>query len=162
MNSGDHRQFRGSRLFRHPVFDTGGPSRSTVPLSMIDVVFLLLTFLLLGQFPIAEGLLSMEMAGAGASVAAPPQRTLWIRVEPGPNGQIVYRLNDWPATESLPQLLAGISDVARVTGPDELAVVIGVKGDVPFEELVALWDSCRKLGIDRLALPAREDTANPK
>ncbi len=148
----------GPRLFRHRVFDTGRvAARGGIPLSMIDVVFLLLVFLLLGQFPIAEGLLSMPLAGRGPAREAQPRRTLWIQVEPGSDGGMVYKLNDWPATGSREQLLSDVRDLVRVTGRDELAVVIGVEGDVPFERLVELWEACREMGIEELALPAGAD-----
>ncbi len=72
-------------VFQHPIFGRSGEPafqlpRSPVPLSMIDVVFLLLTFLLLRQFPLAEGLLSMPLAGDAATPVKPPAHTLWVQV----------------------------------------------------------------------------------
>ncbi len=158
-------------VFHHPVFGPSGEGsgsagsagsagspggRAPVPLSMIDVVFLMLIFLLVGQFPLAEGLLSMPLAGSSAQSARPePAQTLWVGIIRGPDGQLSYRLNDWqPPTGSPDELLGHVRDWSRASGPGNLAVVITAEPGVPFEELVRLWEGCRQLGIEQLALPA--------
>lgn len=150
-------------IFRHPVFgqqeradSPGQMPRAPVPLSMIDVVFLLLTFLLLKQFPLAEGLLSMPLAGqAGRSVES-PRHTLWIQVTQQ-DGQASYRLNDWPQTRSAEELIERVRGFVRASGADNVAVVVGAGEGVPFDRLVELWEACRAMGVTRLALPARPE-----
>jgi biopolymer transport protein ExbD len=148
------------RWLVHPI--VGGAAGSPlcgVPLSMIDVVFLLLIFLLVGQFPVAEGLLSMPLAGESASGEA--RQTLWIHVRPGPGGRPVYLLNDWPATDSPEALLGNVRDWVRAVGSKDLAVVIGADSGVPVERLVELWEGCRAMGVGRLALPAGPPADQP-
>jgi biopolymer transport protein ExbD len=147
-------------VFHHPIF--GGASepfqmpRSPVPLSMIDVVFLLLTFLLLRQFPLAEGLLSMPLAGQTAAPIKPPAHTLWVQVT-SRDGQIGYRLNDWPASHTVDELTDNIRGFVKSAGADDVAVVVSAEPGVPFGRLVEVWDRCRAVGVKKLALPAEPD-----
>jgi len=153
----------GSPRFSHPLLAGrgAGPRHAGVPLSMIDVVFLLLIFLLLGQFPLAEGLLSMPLAGeGGAAEQLPP--TLWIQVMPDGRGGCWYLLNDEEPTQSADVVLARVRARARIDDAARLAVVVGADEGVPFEKMVELWEGCRGLGVRKLAMPAGEPPAGQR
>jgi biopolymer transport protein ExbD len=120
---------------------------------MIDVVFLLLIFMLLAKFPIAEGLLPMEMAGAGAVPAADPGHTLWVHVQRDAEDRLLYRLDGQPPVASADALLTKIRQRTLIEDPERFTVVVGVESGVRFERMVEVWEGCREIGVGQLATP---------
>ncbi|MCG3181700.1 MAG: hypothetical protein BIFFINMI_04099 [Phycisphaerae bacterium] len=145
-------------LFRHPVFGdarTGPGGLGGVPLSMIDVVFLLLIFLLLGQFPVSEGLIAVQMGGPSAAPDPDTSHALWVQVEPAGEGRFRYQLNDQAAVGTLDELadLIHARLLGAENGPSRFSVAVGTGAGVPFEQVVDIWDRCRRMGVDRLTMP---------
>ncbi len=119
---------------------------------MIDVVFLLLIFFVctsVGQ--IRESLLPAELAGGSIASAEPveqldPLGDIWIGLKREGDATL-FELNsiehrDWVALKSV---LMELAEVAP-----EMPVILDTAADVPFGDVIAVYDTCRAAGFDQI------------
>ena len=126
---------------------------------LIDVVFLLLIFLLFGDFRHEEGQVSSRIEAADPGTAAASGRmVMTVRQEAGSASVSIQRPGEPRALYS-----AGVGELdvreirralraAGVTDPADQAAVIGTEGAVDFRHVMTLWDRCRELGFGDIGL----------
>jgi biopolymer transport protein ExbD len=134
----------------------------SVPLTpLIDVVFLLLIFLLFGDFRHQEGEVSSRIEPtAAAAPAGGGQMLLTLRQDAGgarvqigrPAGAapLVTAELDSLDVRSVRRALrdAGVAD------PSSMSAVIAPQGAVDFRYVMQLWDRCRDMGFNDIGLRA--------
>jgi biopolymer transport protein ExbD len=116
---------------------------------MIDIVFLLIIFFMVGtKFTEAEKSFSLQLPSSGqpaAMVAPPVSKTVWLL----PDGQL--RLDQQPTRlEELPDLLRR----ARQQYP-ELSVVVRSDAQQSVQQLVAVLDATQSAGVASVSLASQ-------
>lgn len=127
---------------------------------LIDVVFLLLIFLLFGDFRTREGQVSSRIEAAdGRSSAGRSGRMLLIVRQEAGVASVRMRQPGKPAAiyaSGLEELDARtVRRALRAAGVGELSefsAVIATEGTVDFRHVMRLWDRCRQLGFGDIGL----------
>lgn len=123
------------------------PSVNLTP--MIDVVFLLIIFFMVGtQFTEKERQIELKLPGAGelkAMVAPPDRREITVTAE----GAIVFE----GQTVSLEQLSAQLSSM-RSRFPD-LRVVVRADGQAQHQSVAAVYGAVNRAGIGDMSIAVR-------
>ncbi len=118
--------------------------------SMIDVVFLLLIFFLVAaagrrsesKLPVDLG--PVASAG-GAATASAEKEEVWIRAATQGDGLTTWTINDteYRTIREVRDVLAQLAELQR-----DMPVILDIGPEVPAEDLVAVYDSCRDVGLD--------------
>lgn len=127
---------------------------------LIDVVFLLLIFLLFGDFHTQEGHVSsrIEAADGRSSTGCSGRMLLVVRQEAGVASVRMHRPGEPAAlyVSGLEQLDAhAVRRALQAVGVGELgdfSAVISTEGTVDFRHVMRLWDRCRQLGFSEIGL----------
>jgi len=129
--------------------------QSEIPLSMIDVIFLLLIFFIVcAKFKTQENRLEADLPREGQNVSPPPTferpREARIKIRKLEDGRIQYYLDMTPC--------AGINDLTSklggLTADPTRSVVIAGKSKVPFKYILAAIDACGVVGITNVKFQA--------
>lgn len=122
--------------------------------SMIDIVFLLLIFFVVGAAGVVpEKLLPAELppqgALAGETVQPVPSDRIdiWLRVERNDQGQTVVDMNGTRYTD-LTFLKSQLRTLAELDPENPL--VLDTAPDVPLGDVVDLFDTCRSAGFQKI------------
>ena len=134
--------------------------RRTAPLTpLIDVVFLLLIFLLFGDFRHEEGHVASRMEAADTAAAAVSGRiVMTVRQEAGSASVSIRRPGTPRALYSAGLEQFDVREIRRalraagITDMGERVAVIGTEGAVDFRHIMTLWDRCRQLGFGDVGL----------
>ncbi len=126
------------------------PSVNLTP--MIDVVFLLIIFFMVGtQFTQPELEIALKLPGVGglkAMVAAPDRREIAVTVD----GRIVFE----GETLSVDQLVQRLQSI-RARYPD-LRVAVRADGDVKYQTVAAVMWAANKAGVADLTAAMRSES----
>jgi biopolymer transport protein ExbD len=143
--------------------NVGIQRRRAAPLTpLIDVVFLLLIFLLFGDFRHEEGQVSARLSPVGGASGGGSGRVLVTARQEGGAAQVQFRIPE--ADRVLYAGPLGQMDAAALRGafrtaglqPGRRLAVITTDGPVPFRNVIFLWDRCRELGFADIGLQAAE------
>lgn len=130
---------------------------------MIDVIFLLLIFFVCtASFQAVEETLptNLQLPGALESRLPPPEELLDL-------DEIVVKIlydagrPHWQINQRDYQDLAGVrgvlAQVARLK--NDLPVILDVAGDVPLENVIDVYDACRRIGLSKVQFAASENVS---
>lgn len=133
--------------------DESEPPLSLNLISMIDVIFVILAFVILATVQLARLTgMPVDLPEAETSQAQPvPPVTVSLRAD----GQIFY--NQTPVT--LPELITNIRGQLQPNQP--LTVLLNADTTVPHGEVVAVMDQLRQLSGVQLAIATRPTTPQP-
>jgi len=125
------------------------PARFEVPMSMIDVVFLLLIFFMcVSSFRRPEQRLETDMILNSPGPPPPPVSRVTVRIRMD-GDKAVITAQDYPC-EDLNDLAAKL---ARLAGNlPELKVLVDGRSDVPFRYVVGAMDACGRARVTDVSL----------
>ncbi|MFG0334220.1 MAG: biopolymer transporter ExbD [Maioricimonas sp. JB049] len=130
---------------------------------MIDIVFLLLVFFVVaaaGQ--VQESFLPTELSAAGAieTPAEPLEQDpwiveVWLRLQPDTvTGRTVVDMNG-TIYEDFARLREQLRALAEIS-PDN-PVILDIAPDIPLEDVIDVYDSCREAGFESVNFAADAD-----
>ncbi len=133
---------------------------------MVDIVFQLLVFFVLASGGrVAEQTLATSLSAGSVSspehhAAARPARTVWIHLErDAARARTIWRMNGAAHLE-LASLRQALGDWAGAAA--ENSVILEVAGNVPLEDLIGAYDTCRAAGIAAINFAASPDEARTR
>jgi biopolymer transport protein ExbD len=127
---------------------------------MIDVIFLLLIFFVCtASFQAPERVLptNLSLPGTMESVTVDPE---WEDLEE----LVIHLIHDkgrthWQVSQRhcghLDEVRAVLLAASQVTG--DLPVILDVDGNVPLEDVIDVYDLCRRIGLERIQFAASVD-----
>jgi biopolymer transport protein ExbD len=133
----------------------------SIPLTpLIDVVFLLLIFLLFGDFRHQEGQVSGRVDPPAARSADGGSMLLTLRRDAAavsvriaaPGGAEPLASADLDGLD--PRRLRQALREAGAADPSRTRAVIATEGDIAFRHVMRLWDRCREMGFADIGLAA--------
>ncbi|MEW4530651.1 biopolymer transporter ExbD [Maioricimonas sp. JC845] len=134
---------------------------------MIDIVFLLLVFFVVaaaGQ--VQESFLPTELSASGAieSPAEPLEKDpwiveVWLKLMPDTvTGKTVVDMNG-TIYEEIDRLREQLRALAEIS-PDN-PVILDIAPDIPLEDVIDVYDSCRESGFESVNFAADADAVGP-
>jgi biopolymer transport protein ExbD len=145
---------------RRPPYHRDAARMEVTMTPMIDVIFqLLIFFVCTASFQAVEEVLptNLSLPGSiGAAASVDPEvadmdeivvKVLWT------DGLAHWRINDKDYSR-LADVCAVLTSVARVKS--DLPVILDVDGSVPLENVIDVYDLCRRIGLVKIQFAASE------
>lgn len=144
---------------RQPACHRDRSGQMDVPMTpMIDVIFqLMIFFICTASFQAPEEVLpaNLSLPGTVADVQVDPRwqdlDELVVRIARR-DGRTLWEVSQRECA-GLDEVRGVLAAAAKVAGSD-LPVILNVGGDVPMEDVIDVYDLCRRIGLERIQFAA--------
>ena len=124
---------------------------ATPLMSLVDVVFLLLTFFLFATAGLGQQQLVADLTRSGDSPASPQSRTCWLTIRPTSPSMVAYRVNGGPWIDQASDAEAALAEALDQPDVDGSVTIDALPG-VAFQSVIDAFALAERGGCRSVAL----------